>query len=109
MRYISKQSGVAALFALLLVSVFLGIVLTISTIFIPKIHLARDSRYSITAVYAADSAIKYCLSMNLKEPTTPLYMENGSYYSTDPADCSFSPIRAKGTYKGITRVFEITF
>jgi len=109
MKKISKkEQGVAVIFVLLLISVFLGIVLTMVAIFLPKIRLAGNARHSVTAVYAADSAIDYCLYVNRKGAAT-LTMDNGSTYFVAPSDCATSPIRAVGTYQGVTRAFEVTF
>ncbi len=51
---LKTDSGVAAIFAVLLMGVFLSITLTLSAIFIPKIRISSDVKSSVTALFFGD-------------------------------------------------------
>lgn len=110
------NSGVAVIFAVLLMGVFLSIVLTLSAIFIPKIRTAANVKRSAGALYAAESGVEWCLYVNRKGSAAMPIMSNGATFINGrtnvpfvPADCSVSPIKSLGTYQGVTRSFEISF
>lgn len=107
----TRQSGVALVISILVVGILLSIVLTLSAIFIPKIRIAAETKNSVTAAYAAESALEWCLYVvNIDPDQSRPTMENGSTYTPiAPTACTTSPVRATGTYRGVTRAFEITF
>jgi Tfp pilus assembly protein PilX len=113
----TNQDGVALLISLLLTGILISIVLTMSIIFLPKIRLAGDVKKSSAAFYAAESAIEWCLYINIKGGTPPALpvMTNGSTFvnaATDvppiSADCSASSFKMTGNYQGISRSIEIS-
>lgn len=116
MTKINRQSGVALLVGVMLVSVLISIMLTLSAIFIPKLRLAQEVRKSVSAMYAADAGVEYCLyvdkineqiSAGFPEtiPNKPT-LNNGANFTFEPVDCQF-PIRVEGEYQGVRRFFEI--
>lgn len=117
---VNDQNGVAVIFAVLLMGLFLSIALTLSAIFIPKIRTAGDVKRSAGAIYAAESGIEWCLYVNRIGLAAQPVMSNGASYingntgnpfptpSSVPGEC-VSPIKSTGTYQGVTRTFEISF
>ncbi len=106
--------------AILFAGVLISIALSLSLIFTPKIKTAGDVKRSVAAAYAAESAIEWCLYVNRIGATSQPVMGNGALYINGftglpfaavppmPGDC-VSPIKALGTYQGVTRSFEISF
>lgn len=114
--YQKSQSGVALLVGVMVVGVLISIMLALSAIFLPKLKLAQEIRKSVGALYAADSAVEYCLYVDkINErilagfpeaiPNKPT-LNNGANFVFEPADCQF-PIRVEGEYQGVRRFFEI--
>ena len=114
-NYKWTQDGAAVIFALLLTGLFLSIILSLSMIFIPKIRVAGDIKRSVSAVYAAESAIEWCLYVNRIASASLPVLDNGSTFingftgvSFISSDCTSLPIKAIGTYQGVARSFEIS-
>lgn len=112
-----SESGVALLVGVMLISVLISIMLVMSSIFLPKLKVAQEIRKSVSALYAADSAVEYCLYVDKINtriaagfpdtlPTQPA-LSNGATFTIEPSDCSF-PIRVYGEYQGVRRFFEIS-
>lgn len=106
------------IFTILLIGIFLSIALTLSAIFIPKIKTAADIKSSAAALYAAESGIEWCLYVNRVGSAPQPIMANGATFENGipnppapftEADCLSSPIKSTGTYRGITRSFEVNF
>ena len=114
---LKTNSGVVVILSVLLIGIILSIVLTLSLIFIPKIRSAADVKGSVAAAYAAETAIEWCLYVNRINPTAPPpVMSNGATFINGytnaafvPVDCATPPLKAVGTYQGVTRSFEISF
>lgn len=115
-----NQKGIAILFAVLLVGILLSIVLTLSAIFTPKIRTSFDVNSSAGAIYSAESALEWCLYANRQSPPAPTplppVLDNGATYlnATTGAplaagDCLLPSVKVIGTYRGVSRVFDITF
>lgn len=112
----NSQSGVVVILAVLMIGIILSIVLTLSLIFIPKIRSAADIKSSVAAAYAAETAIEWCLYVNRIGSIAVPVMSNGATFINGytnaafvPADCTAPPLKAVGTYQGVTRSFEISF
>ena len=111
----NKQSGVALLSAVLLTTVILGIVFTLSAILIPKLKISSDSKKSVTALYAAETGIEWCIYIkNHSDVDAPVMGNNSFYYDAqggalELADCALIPLKIIGTYNGVTRAFELDF
>ncbi len=111
-----NERGAALLITLLLSGVLLSIALALSAIFIPKVRVSAESKKSVTAIYAADSAIEWCIYVN-RQTAIPLpTMGNGAtFINADTgvtpvaADCLSSSVKITGIYGGVVRSFEITF
>lgn len=103
------------IFSMFLIGIFLSIVFTLSLIFISKTKSAGDVKRSVAAVYAAESAVEWCLYVNRIGAASQPVMGNGAAFINGntnvpfvAGDCAASPIKAVGTFQGITRSFEIT-
>lgn len=106
------ERGVAIVFAVLFAAFLLSIALAISAIFIPKLRTSSESKRSVGAIYAAESAVEWCLYVNtsgnqISAPTMSL--SGASFTPIDPSGCSATPLRTTGTYTGVTRAYEISF
>lgn len=108
--------------AVLFAGILVAMVLSLSLVFIPKIKVAGDVKKSVAAAYAAESAIEWCLYVNrIGVANQPVMSNNAVYINGNspigapfaavpprPGDC-VSPVKALGTYQGVTRSFEISF
>ena len=56
-----SQRGSILIYAMLTMSAMLAISLTLTGLFINKLHAANEARDSTVAIYAADSAVEDCL------------------------------------------------
>ncbi|MBI2063836.1 MAG: hypothetical protein HYT65_02490 [Candidatus Yanofskybacteria bacterium] len=113
---LKTNEGAAVIFTVLLIGLFLSIVFTLSAIFIPKIRTSSDIKSSAGALYAAESGIEWCLYVDRRGAAAMPVMSNGATYINGntglpfiPADCSIFPIKSDGTYRGVTRSFEVSF
>lgn len=112
-----NNSGVALLYTLFIIGFFLSIVLTLSTIFIPKLRLSALTKNSVAALYSAESATEWCLYTNrINNPVlSPPVMSNGATYTNSrgaaltSSNCQISPIKIIGNYRGVTRSYEVSF
>ena len=116
-----KQKGSVIIFALLMTMVMLAIGLVLNQIFIPKVRIISESIDSVSAIFSADSAIEWCLYTNREKTpaSTQPNMTNGAtykiYYNPESDTESLCPPtetplnhRAVGTYKGVSRSFEVS-
>lgn len=113
------ESGSVIIFTVLILGVMLAITLALTGIYLPRLRAVGDaSSGSVGAIYAADSAVEWCIYNNrgnapLPSPT----MSNGSTYTLqDPLTGSPSPctastsldVQAVGTYRGVSRSLQVT-
>ena len=102
------QNGITVVITLLLIGFLVSMVLALSAIFIPKIRVAAEARRSVTAIYAADSTVEWCLYIARKDSINPpVMLNNATYTPADPAEC-VSPLKAVGTFQGVSRAFEVS-
>ena len=99
----------AILMSVLLVGVMLSIVFSLSAIFIPKIRAAAETKNSVPAIYAAESGLEWCLYSNVVSPSPVPSPEMDNDSEFDVSDCATSPVKSTGPYRGVSRVFEISF
>src|SRR3989344_7563991 len=111
------QRGSIIIFTLLMLSAILAITLTLTRIFLPRIRTITEATNSIGALYAADSAMEWCLYNNRGK--VPLLarpaMANGSTYqiyrnnsiSACP-DIESLNYRTVGNFRGVSRSFEVS-
>ena len=112
------QRGSILVFTVLMLTVMLTITLTLTRIFLPKIRAVTEATDSIKALYAADSALEWCLYVNRQEPAVPptLTLTNGATwavfqgFTTTPADCTEAGglnHRAVGSFSNVIRSFQL--
>ncbi len=108
----SKQQGSVIIFTILILGSMLAITLTLVSIYLPKIRAIGDAGAgSVGAIYAADSALEWCLYINRAHPALPQpVMTNGATYTLIPPDCTANPLntQAVGTYRGVSRSLQVT-
>ena len=109
MKQKQSQAGVAMITSVLLVGVLLSIVFALSAIFIPKLKSAAETKSSVTAVYAAESMLEWCLYTNRIFPVSSPVPRADIPWTATVTECSESPVKAVGTYRGVTRAFELSF
>ncbi len=112
-----RESGVIVIITLLLVTILSSIVIALAAIIIPRIRVSSEIKRSIGALYAADSAIEWCL-YKPKNPGVTLAnpLSDGATWTLtqqppSKPNCSESgagPVKAIGTYQGVTRSLEIS-
>jgi len=120
-----KQKGSILVFSVMILTILLTISITLAKVFIPKIRVATEAANSVSAIFAADTGIEWCLytfrhDTNYAKPN----MANSTinYYSvykdSDPIELSVAPFcgpevvpmpsfRSVGTYAGVSRSMEI--
>jgi len=96
----------------------LAITLALTAIYLPKIRVIGDAAAgSVGAIYAADSAIEWCIYANdMSHPVlSPPVMGSGATYTLiPPTGCqpSATPaplnVQAVGTYHGVSRSLQVT-
>jgi hypothetical protein len=111
------NKGSIIIFTVLMLSAMLAISLTLTSIFIPKIKSIAEAADSIGAIYAADSAMEWCLYNNRgnNPPLSQPIMANGSTYqifrdgslSTCPGGETLN-YRTVGTFRRVSRSFEVS-
>ena len=114
------QEGSAIIFTLLILWSMLAITLALTAIYLPKIRAIGDAAAgSVGAIYAADSAIEWCIYTNRENPPLPSpgipIMDNGATYTLIPPTGCQPPatpaplnVQAVGTYRGVSRSLQVT-
>ena len=100
-----------------MLGVILTITLALGNMFLPRLRTATEVVDSIAAVYAADSALEWCLHEqrsslpSVSTPTISIGATYVIYFNSGPASCvpTEKPLnhRAVGTYRGVTRSLDI--
>lgn len=112
MKKLGKQSGVVIIFTAIILGILISIALGLGAIFTPKIRQIAEVKNSVGAVFAAESGLEWCLYNNQVVPSptpAPPVMSNGATYVLTPANCSGTSLKSVGTYKNVTRAFQIDF
>jgi len=105
MNKINQQKGNAILYAVLMVTLMLGMTIVLSAVFISKIKAATESSYSLKAIYAADSGLEGRLYQKRVDAEASLpSMSNETIFTVYDGT---STIRSVGEYKGVKRALEI--
>ena len=111
------ERGSIIVFTVLMLATILTITLSLTKIFIPRIRSTAEATNSTAAVYAADSAMEWCLYNNRERtPALPQpVMGNGATYQIyNDGSLSACPgretlnYRTVGTYRGVSRSFEVS-
>lgn len=111
------QKGSIIVFTVLILAVMLTITLALTRIFIPRIRSITEATDSVSAIFAADSAMEWCLYSNrgkappLSQPT----MSNGATYqiynNNIPSSCPSGEVlnyRTVSTFRGVSRSVEVS-
>lgn len=111
------QRGSIIVFTVLMLSTMLAITLSLTRTFIPRIRAISEATDSVGAVYAADSAMEWCLYTNRgKAPllSQPVMSNGATYQIYNGGVLSICPsgetlnYRTVGTYRGVSRSFEVS-
>ncbi|MGB3988132.1 MAG: pilus assembly PilX N-terminal domain-containing protein [Minisyncoccales bacterium] len=128
-----NKKGSAIYFALIVLTIILGIILGLSHILISQIKMVRGMEYSTVAFYAADSGVEEALillqqyfqndlpyygdpsnpkviNLNGKEATYYITIKGGSRAPGGPhdgCDKEYYCIISEGEYQGIKRAIEV--
>ena len=120
----NKETGSSMYFAMMVLTVTLGVVLGLTTIVVSQIKMVRSMHYSVVAYYAADSGIEEALRDLFKGSGLPASTENGSgsvgeadfkadfnytIYNSSEESCNkqYYCIKSIGEYKNIKRAIEV--
>lgn len=115
--YTKYNRGSIIIFTLLILSAILAMTLTLTKIFIPRIRTITEATNSIGALYAADSAMEWCLYNNReKSPllVQPVMANGASYQIYRNNSLSVCPVgetlnyRTVGKFRGVSRSFEVS-
>lgn len=112
MTNLNNQKGVIIIFTAITLVLLISIALGLGAIFIPKIKSVTEVKNSVGALFAAESGLEWCLYNNQVKPSptpAPPAMSNGSTYILTPADCSGTSLKSVGTFRGVTRAFQVDF
>lgn len=119
-----SQQGSIIVFSIIIMTILLTITLTLVQVVIPKIKTINEAVNSVYAVFAADTAMEWCIYTNrAKLWVAPPELTNTATYEIygsvsgqpeiDTANNAFCEgdklnFRTLGTYGGVTRSFEVT-
>ncbi len=100
-----------------MLGVILTITLALGNIFLPRLKTSSEAIDSIAAIYAADSALEWCLHEqrarppSVSAPTISIVATYVIYFGSGLASCTSAetPLnhRAVGTYRGVTRSLDL--
>ena len=112
-----KQKGAILIFSVLMLGVILTITLALGNIFLPRLRTSTEAINSVAAIYAADSAIEWCLHQqrakapSVGAPTMSTVATYVIYFGSGLASCTpaETPLnhRAVGTYREVVRSLDM--
>ena len=112
-----NQKGSILIFSVLMLGVILTITLSLGNIYLPRLRTSTEAINSVAAIYAADSALEWCLheqrgrTPSVITPTISIIATYTIYFGSGIATCTPAedPLnhRAVGTYRGVTRSLDI--
>lgn len=113
----TNQKGSILIFSVLMLGVILTITLALGNIFLPRLRTSSETINSISAIYAADSALEWCLhEQRGRLPSVNTFaISTGAtyivYFGSGIATCASTetPLnhRAVGTHRGVTRSLDL--
>jgi len=118
-RKFGGQDGVAAILTILFITFFASVVISLASIILPRLRVSAQLKSSVGALYAADSAIEWCL-YRAKDPSAAApVMQNGAVYTLyvagtqDPPSNSCSTVgspavKSVGIYQNVTRSLQVS-
>ena len=113
----NNQKGISIIFAMLIITVILGIAFGVSAILLSQVEMLRDVGYSVVAFYAADTGIENVL---LNSPPVSIseteigddvsFLVNVLTGGENGCDSSLNYcIKSIGSYKETNRAIEIVY
>lgn len=112
-----NQKGSILIFSVLMLGVILTITLSLGNIYLPRLKTSTEAINSVAAIYAADSALEWCLHEQRSKPpsvgapTMSITATYVIYFGSGIATCApgEDPLnhRAVGTYRGVTRSLDM--
>lgn len=127
---IKNQKGVSLYLALVIMTIFLGMGLGLTTILLSQKKMIRGIDYSIKALGAADTGIEVilcldkecskpgcggdpckpnCTGLKSKYSTSAKLNNNAEYQATLFRNCGINTLTAIGSYKGVSRALEVGY
>lgn len=113
----TTQKGSILIFSVLMLGVILTITLALGNIFLPRFRTSGEAIDSVAAIYAADSALEWCLHEqraklpSVSAPTISIVATYVIYFGSGLASCApaETPLnhRAVGTYRGVARSLDM--
>lgn len=106
----------------MIMTILLTIGMTLAKVFIPKLRIATEAANSVSAIYAADTGIEWCLYTYRYDPSYPKPSLTNStishYYvykdsdiielaTCGPEEATLPHFRSVGTHAGVSRSMEI--
>ena len=109
--FCKKQNGQILIFTAIILGIMLLTALALQAILIPKLRLSAEVKNSVGAAFAAESGLEWCLYNNQISPSPTPWpspsLLNGATFQVTPSNCSGNQLKSLGTYKGVTRQFEV--
>jgi len=107
----AKQSGIALLLTVIILSIVMLIAMLISNIVITQLKLAGDINDSVAAIYTADSGMEWQLYQIRNGVSVPApVMSNGATISTTITGVAPNfTVKSLGSYRTVKRQFEVSF
>lgn len=103
------EKGAVLIYVLLIAGIVISIAFVLTSIFATKVRLAFDFPNSVTALYAADSALEWRLYNERQDPDAAQpFLTNGASFTITTPFGEF-PIKAIGTFRGVSRALEVSF
>ncbi len=113
MKKNKNQDGQILIFAAIILGIMVLTSLALQALIIPKLRLSAEVKNSVGAAFAAESGLEWCLYNNQASPSpTPWpspVMSNGGTFQVTPSNCSGKNLKSLGTYRGVSRQFEVNF
>jgi len=119
---LSSERGSILIYTILVIISIMITAITMVKLLVPKLRVASESVSSLVALYAADSAMEWCLLSNRDQPGPPnvpsqptisinagvtYQIYTGSSITICPAGAALN-YRTVGNYRGISRSLEVT-
>lgn len=106
-----KQKGIALYMVIMLLSVFVTVVFTLTSVSLSQIKVSWQAGDSVKAFGGADSGIEQALYNIRKlgadgDINTPVILSNGSSYTVD---INGTTIQSKGVFRNTRRTIEAKY
>ncbi|MDD5738756.1 MAG: pilus assembly PilX N-terminal domain-containing protein [Candidatus Pacebacteria bacterium] len=111
----NKEKGIALYMVIVLLSVFMAVVLTLTSVSLSQIRVSWQAGDSSRAFGAADSGVEQALYNirklgSFEDITTPVVLSNGSSYTVDITMVGEgATIQSKGIFKNTRRSIEAKY